>query len=79
MKILAIDTTSDALSCALNEDDTMISCKSENDVKEHSVKLMPMIKQILDENNLVLSDIDLLGCNIGPRIIYWNKNRNSNN
>lgn len=66
MKILAIDTASIICSVAILDDDTVIKALHINDKNNHSVKLMPLIKQIFDGTGFCLQDMDLLACNKGP-------------
>lgn len=66
MKILSIDTSSSICSVAILEDYNVIKELCVDDDKTHSEKLMPMIKDILFQTHLTLSDIDLLSCNKGP-------------
>ncbi len=66
MKLLCIDTSSKLCSVAILDNNTL-TCKKELDNGlTHSQNLMPILKQILEENNLTLKDIDLLVCDIGP-------------
>lgn len=66
MKILSIDTSSNACSVAILEDKKVIKEITNEDGNTHSVKLMPQIEQIFKETNLNLKDIDLLVCDKGP-------------
>lgn len=66
MKILAIDTASKIASVAILEDNRVIQQMNDNTEKEHSITLMPMIKEILEKSKLTLDDIDLIATNIGP-------------
>lgn len=66
MKILSITTSSPICGVAILEDFLPIKEISLNNGLTHSETLMPIIKQILEETNLQLSDIDLLVCDIGP-------------
>lgn len=66
MKILCIDTSSKLCSVAVLEDTTLINKLELDNGLTHSETLMPLIKKILDECNLSLSDIDLLVSDIGP-------------
>lgn len=76
MKILAIDTSSEICSTALLENDKIIDEKSLNNGMTHSENLLPILDEILKNNNINLKDIDLLACSVGPRFIYWNTNWN---
>lgn len=66
MKILSIDTSSNLCSVAILENTTLIKKIELNNGLTHSETLMPLIKQILEENNLSLKNIDLLVSDIGP-------------
>lgn len=66
MKILCIDTSSNLCSVAILEDTTLIKKLELNNGLTHSETLMPLIKQLLEESNLTLKDIDLLVSDIGP-------------
>lgn len=66
MKNLAIDSSSEVCGVALLEDDKLIDDNSLNNGKTHSENLMPLIKEILERNNLELKDIDLISCVVGP-------------
>ena len=77
MKILAIDTSSQNCSIAIVEafspsaayssnNFSVIAFKNSNDEKTHSQKLMPMLSQMFEENNLSLKDINVLSCALGP-------------
>lgn len=66
MKILCIDTSSSLCSVAVLEDTTLIKKLELNNGLTHSETLMPLIKQLLDECNLSLKNINLLVSNIGP-------------
>lgn len=66
MKVLSIDTSSNLCSVALLENTTLINKLELNNGLTHSETLMPLIKQLLDECNLSLKDINLLVSDIGP-------------
>lgn len=66
MKILAIDTSTLMATCAVIEDDILIGEFSLNQNMSHSEKLVPMIKEILDNLSLKIDDIDLYGVSTGP-------------
>lgn len=70
MKILSIDTCSPICAVAILEDLNCIKEISLNNGLTHSESLMPIIDEIFNETSLTLNDIDLLVCDIGPRIIY---------
>lgn len=66
MKILSVSTATNHLSVALNENEKIIVEKNEQDQRNHSEHLDPMIDQLLKDNNLSLKDIDRFGVAIGP-------------
>jgi tRNA threonylcarbamoyladenosine biosynthesis protein TsaB len=66
LKILCVDTSSKLCGVAILEDTTLIKKIELNNGLTHSETLMPIIKQLLDNCNLTLKNIDLLICDIGP-------------
>ena len=66
MKILCIDTSSSICSVAILEDTTLIDKIDLDYGLTHSETLMPVIKDMFENNNLSLKDIDLLVSDIGP-------------
>lgn len=72
MKILAIDTSSEVCGVAILENENLIDDNSIQNGRTHSETLMPRLEEILKRNNLKLSDINLIACNVGPRLFYRN-------
>lgn len=66
MKVLAIDTSSMVASCAIMDDQKLISEYILNHKRTHSQKIMPMIKEVLSSCELTPDDIDLYGVAKGP-------------
>ncbi len=66
MLVLGIDSTSDAATAALTRDGVLLCEYTQNQKKTHSVKLLPMIEQMLADMEISLSDIDVFACGIGP-------------
>ena len=66
MKVLSIETSSKICSVAILEDKHLVKKIELNNGLTHSETLMPLIKQILEETNLTLPQMDLLVCDIGP-------------
>lgn len=66
MIVLSIDSSSKVATVALLKDDILLSEYVLNDKREHSVLLMPMIENILKENNLTVDDIDGYVVSKGP-------------
>ena len=65
MKILSITTATNHLSIALNDGDKIFE-KNEEDHRNHSEHLDPLINELLRENNLTLKDIDRFAVAEGP-------------
>lgn len=65
MNILAVDTSSSVVNIMLKKDE-QIFCSELDSFKNTSEKLLPMIEELLNDNNLLLKDIDFLALNIGP-------------
>ena len=72
MKILGISTSSNIATVAISEDEKLILELNIDNIKTHSETLVPLMNELLQQTNLKLSDIDLIACDVGPRIIYWN-------
>lgn len=66
MKILSIDTSSSICGVSILENETLLGQWDTNTGRTHSERLMPMIKQALQELNITLSDIDLIVVDKGP-------------
>lgn len=66
MRILALDTSTMTATCAVIEDDKLLGEYSLSQDMTHSERLVPMIKEILDNLSLKIKDIDLYGVGIGP-------------
>ena len=66
MKILAIDTSNQPLSVAVLDDDKLLVTKTTNLSRNHSVTLMPMIAQLLEDCHLNPVDIDRFVVAEGP-------------
>lgn len=66
MKILSIDTATEVCSVAILENESILKEKTLTSINTHSVSLMPLIKETLQECNLDLKDIDLFVCDKGP-------------
>ena len=66
MKILSIETSGKVCAVALAEDDKLIKEKKIEDENTHSVKLMPLVEELLKEEHISIQDIDLFACDIGP-------------
>lgn len=66
MKTLSIDTSSKICAVAILDNDKLVKKIELNNGLTHSESLMPIIKDIFEETNLTLNDINLLICDIGP-------------
>jgi len=68
MNILGFDTCLDKMYVVLAKDDNILDSKIVETTKEHyhSAFLISTIKDILKENNLTPSEIDVIATNIGP-------------
>lgn len=66
MKILGIETSSKVCAVALSENDKLIKEKILEDENTHSVKLMPLVDELLKETKTELKDIELFSCDKGP-------------
>ena len=66
MKILGIDTSSNASSVAVIEDNKLICEYTVNTKTTHSQKLMPMIENMLSMSGINIKEIDAIAICIGP-------------
>lgn len=66
MKILSIDTSSDICGVSILENTNLIKNIDTCTGRTHSENLLPIIKEILKDTNISLSEIDLLVCDKGP-------------
>ena len=65
MKILAIDTTTKKANVALKINDNIYYKEIDNEIT-HSEKLLPLLDEVLQENDTSLKDIDLFAITLGP-------------
>lgn len=65
MRQLFIDTHSEKITIAL-KDGKKINLKEALSVRSHSEMLMPTLKELLDENNISLKDVDEIAVVNGP-------------
>ena len=66
MKILAVDTSSKICAVAILEDSNVIDEIKLDNGKTHSENLMPILKEVLEKNNITLDKIDLIAVSVGP-------------
>jgi tRNA threonylcarbamoyladenosine biosynthesis protein TsaB len=65
MKLLAIDTSSVACSVAVQNGDQFVE-RHEEQAREHTRLLMPMIREALDEAGITTADLDAIVLGNGP-------------
>jgi len=66
MYILSVDTSNKVASVALFNDKNLLNEKFSDDQKTHSEKLLPIIDELLKEENLSIKDIDMFVVSVGP-------------
>lgn len=66
MKILAIDTSGEAASAAVMEDEKITACYSINYKKTHSQTIVPMMDEMAKMISLDLSSVDAVAVTSGP-------------
>ncbi|MBS7577800.1 MULTISPECIES: tRNA (adenosine(37)-N6)-threonylcarbamoyltransferase complex dimerization subunit type 1 TsaB [unclassified Enterococcus] len=66
MKILAMDTSSKALSVAITDDETLLAEETLNIKKNHSIELMPTISRLMDQVSLKPADLNRIAVASGP-------------
>lgn len=66
MRILAMDTSSLVATIAIMDDDNLLSEYTINSPMTHSQKLMPMLEELLVNNNIKMKDIDMIAVSLGP-------------
>ena len=66
MKVLGIDTSSNATSIAVIEDNKLICEYTINTKTTHSQKLMPMIENMLKISEVNVNDMDMIAICQGP-------------
>ncbi len=66
MRILAIDTSTVTATVAIIEDGRLLGEFTQNNKWTHSVKLLPLIDQVLQGCDLDISEIDAFACAKGP-------------
>jgi tRNA threonylcarbamoyladenosine biosynthesis protein TsaB len=64
--ILAIDTSTDACSVALMIDDNRVVESSIIAPREHTQRILPMVADLLKEQDVKLKDVDAIGFGCGP-------------
>ena len=66
MKILALDTSSQAASCCLLEDERPVGLFYMDAKLTHSQTILPMVEQVLKACQQKLADVDLFAVSNGP-------------
>jgi tRNA threonylcarbamoyladenosine biosynthesis protein TsaB len=66
MMVLAIDTSCEQASCAINDNGVVRETRSPEDKRRHSSVLMPMVMQFLEDNGFSLDEVDLFAVGSGP-------------
>ncbi len=66
MKILSLDSTAKVASCAVLDDERLLSLFTVDNGLTHSELLLPMIEDSLKTLKLRISDIDLFAVTVGP-------------
>jgi tRNA threonylcarbamoyladenosine biosynthesis protein TsaB len=65
LKILAVDTATEACSAALLVGDTLFS-RWEEAPRDHTRKILPMVQAVLEDAGITLSDLDAIAFGRGP-------------
>ncbi|MBZ9685106.1 tRNA (adenosine(37)-N6)-threonylcarbamoyltransferase complex dimerization subunit type 1 TsaB [Clostridium estertheticum] len=66
MRILSIDSATAAATCAILEDDNVLSEITFNYKKQHSLILMPIIDELFNNTGMCIGDIDAFVASKGP-------------
>ncbi len=66
MKILALETSAKAVSCALYEDGRRLAFSFQNSGLTHSRTLMPMVDDMLRNCECDKKSVDVIACSAGP-------------
>ncbi len=66
MLMLSLDSSSQAATAAVVRDGELLCEYTQNQMKTHSVKMLPMVERMLEDAALSLSDIDVFACGVGP-------------
>jgi len=66
MKTLAVDTSNKVASVCVFENNNLLNEKFSDDQKTHSEKMLPIIDELLKEEDLTIKDIDMFVVAVGP-------------
>ncbi len=65
MKVLALDTATEGCSVALSVDGLIVA-RFEAVGRSHTERLMPLVREVMDEAGLCFAQLDALVCGVGP-------------
>lgn len=65
MRLFAVDTATEACSCALWDDGRVLE-RYDRVGRSHTERLLPMVQSLMGEAGLRFSDLDGLVCSVGP-------------
>ncbi len=66
MIVLGIDASSDAAAVGIVADGVLLCEYTLNNGKNHSVKLLPMVEEVLLKTGITFPEIDAYACGVGP-------------
>ena len=66
MMLLAIDTTAAIATAALFQDGALVEERAADAGKKHAETVLPLIDELLEQNDVTIGDIDLFAVDIGP-------------
>lgn len=66
MKVLGLDTSTLMTTCGVIDENILLGEYSLNQDMSHSEKLVPMVKDVLDNLQIKIEDIDVFGVSTGP-------------
>ncbi len=66
MIVLGLDASSDAAAVGIVADGVLLCEYTLNNGKNHSVKLLPMVEEMLEKAGITFPEIDAYACGVGP-------------
>ena len=66
MIVLGLDASSDAAAVGIVADGVLLGEYTINNGKNHSVKLLPMVEELLRQTGIAFFEIDAYACGVGP-------------
>ena len=66
MNILAIDTSGPVCGVSIMKDNRIVAEHLTINPKTHSVNLLPMVNQALDDASITINELDRIACVVGP-------------